>query len=179
MVLTSKPTSLFVSCHFSCYVYKAIFDTLETLPIYSTLGFKPRATDETTTAAVGAQFQSKPTTALYNEDPEGTAVRETAATDSDETPSTDEEDTRSSFVTTSEESSTSTSSKPEEASPTENELYSTIEKSSSTFNPKPEEESPTENELYSTSQFEPKSSGDTMEVEKLDDDVRRVKEEVS
>eukprot|EP01084_Bolivina_argentea_P026826 49885_1 len=152
---------------------KAIFDTLETLPIYSTLGFKSRATDETTTAAVDAQLQSKPTTALYNEDPEGTAVREAAATDSDETPSTVEEDTRSSFVTTSEESSTSTSSKPEEASPTENELYSTSEKSSSTFNPKPEKESPTENELYSTSQSEPKSSGDPMGVEKPDDDVRQ------
>ncbi len=136
-------------------VYQSIFDTLETLPIYSTLGFKSRAAGETTSAAVDAQLQSKHTSDLYNEDPEGAVVREALAIDSDETASAvKEDDTLSSFVTTSEELSPSATYKPEEASPTENGLYSTSEISSSTFNPKPEdEESLTENELYSTSEI--------------------------
>ncbi len=105
-------------------------------------------TDETTTAAGMVRSQSKPTTTLYNKDPEGRAVQ-AAATDS-EAPCT-VEDTQPSFAT-SEKLSTSS---------------------------KPEEESPTENELYSTSQSVPKSSGDPVEANPDGDDARRVQEEVS
>ncbi len=151
---------------------------LETLPFYSALGLKPRMTDETPTAAVGVQSQSKATTTLYDEDPEGSAMRTEAATDS-ETPSTVEDAQPSS--TTSEESSL-TSPYPEvseEESPTENELQSTRETLSSlASHPKPEEESPTENVLFSTNQSATESGDDLMEA-KPDDNARRVEEEVS
>ncbi len=108
-------------------------------------------TDETTIAPVVERSQSKHITTLYNEDPEGKAVQ-AVATDS-ETPSTVEEDTQPSFAT-SEKLSTSSD---------------------------PEEESPTENELYSTShQSVPKSSSEDLIEPKPDgDDARRMQEEVS